>query len=87
MEENTIMEEEILEEEMDKETEGRSGLNTGLAMLLGGGLALGAVAGVKKLKKVWDKRKADKELAGVVEAVKPEDEAEFIGVVPVDEID
>lgn len=80
MEENTFMDEEILEEEMDKETEGRSGLNTGLAMLLGGGLALGAVAGVKKLKKVWDKRKADKESAGVVEAVKPKDESEVIEV-------
>ncbi len=39
------------------ETVENSGMNSGVAMLIGGALALSAVAGVKKLKKVWQKRK------------------------------
>lgn len=73
-----MMDEEIIEEEMDEETEGRSGMPTGLAMLLGGGLALGAVAGFKKLKKVWSERKANKEMAGVVEPIKPDNDSEIV---------
>ena len=44
------------EEVMDE----RSGMPTGLAMLIGGGITL-AVAGVKKVKNVLDKRKAKNE--------------------------
>ena len=50
--------------------EGSSGMSTGLAMLIGGGIALGAVALGKKLKKVWDKRKAQKEPLPVIEGEK-----------------
>lgn len=39
-----------------------SGISTGLAMLIGSGLTLAGLAGFKKLKKVWKKRKAKKEL-------------------------
>ena len=45
------------EEVMDE----RSGMPTGLAMLIGGGITLAVVAGVKKVKNVLDKRKAKNE--------------------------
>lgn len=68
-EEETNNEPEIIEEE-------HSGMSTGLAMLIGGGLALGAVALGKKLKKValgkklkkvWAKRKARADASEVVD--------------------
>lgn len=40
---------EVMNEEMETE-EARSGLGTGFAMLIGGAIALGAVAGVKAIK-------------------------------------
>ena len=63
VEEETNNEPEVMEEES-------SGMSTGLAMLIGGGIALGAVALGKKLKKVWDKRKAQKEPLPVIEGEK-----------------
>lgn len=59
-EEETNNEPEVIEEE-------HSGMSTGLAMLIGGGLALGAVALGKKLKKVWAKRKAQTDASEVVD--------------------
>lgn len=40
---------------------GHSGMGTGLAMIIGSGLTLAAIAGGKKLKELWDKRKTKKE--------------------------
>lgn len=48
----TNYEPEVVEEE--------NGISTGLAMLIGSGLTLAAIAGVKKLKKVRENRKAKK---------------------------
>lgn len=42
------------------ESNERSGMGTGLVMIIGSGLTLAAIAGGKKLKKLWDKRKAQK---------------------------
>ena len=74
MNENENNEVMLVEEETDNEPEvieeESSGMSTGLAMLIGGGIALGAVALGKKLKKVWDKRKAQKELLPVIEGEK-----------------
>ena len=66
MEENEIMETEVMIEESEG-TEKSSGMGTGLAMLIGSGLTLAAIAGGKKLKKVWDNRKIKKEKQAVVE--------------------
>lgn len=54
------------ENEEIMETNENSGMGTGLAMILGGGLTLVAIAGGKKLKKLWDKRKAQKENSNVI---------------------
>ena len=74
MNENENNEVMLVEEETDNEPEvieeESSGMSTGLAMLIGGGIALGAVALGKKLKKVWDKRKAQKEPLPVIEGEK-----------------
>lgn len=43
------------------ESNERSGMGTGLAMFIGSGLTLAAIAGGKKLKKLWDKHKTKKE--------------------------
>ena len=66
MEENENMETEVMIEESEG-TEKSSGMRTGLAMLIGSGLTLAAIAGGKKLKKVWDNRKIKKEKQAVVE--------------------
>ncbi|MDD3204206.1 MAG: hypothetical protein PHS74_00500 [Lachnospiraceae bacterium] len=66
MEENENMETEVMIEESEG-TEKSSGMGTGLAMLIGSGLTLAAIAGGKKLKKVWDNRKIKKEKQAVVE--------------------
>ena len=62
--EDKIMNNEVEFEEIENEettaAEGESGLSTGLAMLIGGGLALAGAAGIKKLKKVIANRKAKK---------------------------
>ena len=57
--------EEVTEESEGTET--RSGMGTGLAMLIGGGLTLAAIAGGKKLKKVWKNHKVKTELEKVME--------------------
>ena len=56
MEENREMTTELVE----SEESGRTGLGTGLAMLIGSGLTLAAVAGVRKARKVWKNHKAKK---------------------------
>lgn len=65
-EETKIMETEMTNTEPEY-VEESSGMSTGLAMAIGGALALATAAGIKKLKKVWDKRKLKKELAEDVE--------------------
>ncbi len=61
------MENEVLtlmpnnEETVEKNNSG-SGLGAGLAMLIGSGLTLAAVAGGRLAKKAWDKHKAKKEV-------------------------
>lgn len=56
--ENTVVTEMVNNEpEMTNES---SGIGTGLAMLIGSGLTIAAVAVGKKLKKVYDNRKANK---------------------------
>ena len=65
--EHEIMNNEVEFEEIENEetyvTEGETGISTGLAMLIGGGLALAGAAGFKKLKKVIADRKAKKAAA------------------------
>lgn len=43
------------------ETNDHSGVSTGLAIVIGSGLIVATIVGVKKLKKLWDKHKAKKE--------------------------
>lgn len=43
------------------ESNEHSSMGTGLAMVIGGGLTLAAIAGGKKLKKLWDKHRTKKE--------------------------
>ena len=52
---------ELVAEEIIEKTTGRSGMGTGLAMLIGGGLTLAVIVGGKKLREVWLNRKAKKE--------------------------
>lgn len=42
--------------------ESKSGMSTGVAMLIGGGITLAVTAGVKKLRKVLANKKAKKEV-------------------------
>lgn len=78
--ENEVMNyaDEAMETEFDVvETEtGKSGIGTGLAMLIGAGLTLATTAIVKLGKKAWAKHKAKKELrlVGEDEFVEPTDE-------------
>lgn len=60
MEEQMITTEETAIEEIAENNEG-SGLGTGMAMLIGSGLTLATIAGVKFLKKKLAERKAMKE--------------------------
>lgn len=48
------------------ESDERSGMGTGLAMIIGSGLTLAAIAGGKRLKKLWDKYKSKKEQSGEI---------------------
>lgn len=57
--------EEVNEETEETGVEQKSGLNTGLAMLIGGAIALGAGAAVKKVVKIVKNRKAAKQLTTV----------------------
>lgn len=43
------------------ETNDHSGVSTGLAIVIGSGLIVATIVGVKKLKKLWDKHKAKRE--------------------------
>ena len=63
MEDKIMNNEEVMETEETVATEGEGGMSTGVAMLIGGGLALACAAGVKKLKKVIADRKAKKAAA------------------------
>ncbi len=54
------------ENEEITETNDRSGMGTGLAMIIGSGLTLAAIAGGKKLKELWDKHKSQKEQSDVL---------------------
>lgn len=54
------------EHEEIMETNERSGMGTGLAMILGSGLTLAAIAGGKKLKKLWQERKTKKGQSDVI---------------------
>lgn len=54
------------ENEEIMETNERSGMETGLAMILGSGLTLAAIAGGKKLKKLWQERKTKKGQSDVI---------------------
>lgn len=63
--ETKIMETEMTNNEPEY-VEESSGMSTGLAMAIGGALTLAAVAGAKKLKKLWDKRKLKKELSETI---------------------
>lgn len=66
----TMENQEIIpyEEENEEitETNDRSGMGTGLAMIIGSGLTLAAIAGGKKLKELWDKHKSQKEQSDVL---------------------
>lgn len=64
------------ENEEIMEANERSGMGTGLAMIIGGGLTLAAIAGGKKLKKLWDKRKTEKERSRVIILESTEDVAD-----------
>lgn len=54
------------ENEEIMEVNERSGMGTGLAMILGSGLTLAAIAGGKKLKKMWQERKTKKGQSDVI---------------------
>lgn len=72
MNEEMMTNEELMTVEgNEEENETRSGMPTGLAMLIGSGITLAVIAGGKKLKKMWDKRKAEKEVQVV--AVEPDE--------------
>lgn len=69
MEDNEIMTTEVTTTEEPTEVyEEKSGMSTGLAMLIGGAIVAGVYAGGKKLKKVWDKHKTKKEAEQTVES-------------------
>ena len=57
--------------------EDEGGIGTGLAMLIGAGLAVAVVAGVKKVKKMMDNRKAH-DVKTTLKAVKDPDNEEDI---------
>lgn len=54
------------ENEEIMETNECSGMGTGLAMILGSGLTLAAIAGGKKLKKLWQEHKTKKGQSDVI---------------------
>ena len=70
--ENAVMEEVV--DETEKVTED-SGIGTGLAMLIGSGITLAAMAGVKGLRKLLDRYRAKKEKADIIKVV-PTDNGE-----------
>lgn len=64
--EKEIMEVEVIEEPETEIAEEHSGIGTGVAMLIGSGLTLATIFVGKKLKKMYDKAKAKKELGADV---------------------
>lgn len=73
MNENEMMNINNEEIENDVVVEEDSGIGTGLAMLIGSGLTLAGIAGVKAFKKVWKKHKAKKILETEVVDLDEED--------------
>ncbi len=51
-------------------------MGAGLAMIIGSGLTLAAIAGGKKLKKLWDEHKTKRDNRGVIHVVSTEKEAD-----------
>ena len=79
MEENKIINNEETDTvcEVTDEAEEKSGMSTGLAMLIGGGITVGAIALGKAGKKVWAKIKAKKDASKASEeSTEKEDEDE-----------
>ena len=75
MENNELMEMEEIEVMDDVVVaEEKSGISTGLAMIIGTGLALAVGAGIKQAKKGWAKLKAKKEVRKPDHEVLVEDE-------------
>lgn len=62
MDENEIMTNEEVMNEEPEVVEKKSGMGTRKAMLIGGLIATGVIAGLTKLKQMHDQRKALKEL-------------------------
>lgn len=60
MEEKNLMTEEVVEDAAEEIAKVKSGMSTPVAMLIGSGLTLAAIAGYKQLKKVIAKRRAEK---------------------------
>lgn len=78
MEENEIMVNEVTTTEentpVEVTEEKHSGIGFGTAMLIGGGIALAAAAGAKKLKKAWIAHKAKKKALEEFESAEEADE-------------
>lgn len=81
MEEMEVRTEDLEDVETnDKEADGSSGIGVGLAMLIGSGLTLAAIAGGKKLINLWADHKAKKDQMEVdVEIIEDseDDETDF----------
>lgn len=81
MEEMEVRTEDLeVVETNDKEANGSSGIGVGLAMLIGSGLTLAAIAGGKKLINLWAYHKAKKDQMEVdVEIIEDseDDETDF----------
>ena len=69
---NTENEEEQFEIEVVDECEKKTGLPTGLAMIIGSGITVAAYVAVKKLKRLWGKRKEENESVAEVGTVEAE---------------
>ena len=65
--------------------EDEGGIGTGLAMLIGAGLAVAVVAGVKKVKKIVDNRKANKAIETLKVVKDPDNEEDIEDDFPGDE--
>lgn len=74
MENENMNYDEAMETEEVAVVEDKPGINTGLAMLIGGGLALAGAAGIRKLKKVIANHKAKKAAEAVVIEAPAEEE-------------
>lgn len=79
MEENEIMTTEVME--MPEVSEEKSGMNTGLAMLIGGVVTAAGLAGARKIRKVWIAHKAKKAALAASESEVIEGTAEQVSEV------